>query len=107
MKFSALSGFPVESARAAALITESIQIPTHLSLPAVRWPALNLSHGQRPATRHRNAVGASACERREKMTTHITTTRDKWLEARLDLLAADKDLTRRSDEVARLRKHLP
>ena len=34
------------------------------------------------------------------MTTHITATRDKWLEARLDLLAAEKDLTRRSDEVA-------
>jgi predicted dithiol-disulfide oxidoreductase (DUF899 family) len=41
------------------------------------------------------------------MTTHITTTRDKWLEARLDLLAAEKDLTRRSDEVARLRQQLP
>jgi predicted dithiol-disulfide oxidoreductase (DUF899 family) len=34
-------------------------------------------------------------------------TRDKWLEARLDLLAAEKDLTRRSDEVARLRQGLP
>ncbi len=41
------------------------------------------------------------------MTTHTITTRDKWLEARLDLLAAEKDLTRRSDEVARLRRQLP
>ncbi len=41
------------------------------------------------------------------MTTHITATRDQWLEARLDLLAAEKDLTRRSDEVARLRQQLP
>ena len=41
------------------------------------------------------------------MTTHMTATRDKWLEARLDLLAAEKDLTRRSDEVARLRQRLP
>lgn len=41
------------------------------------------------------------------MTTHMTATRDKWLEARLDLLAAEKDLTRRSDEVARLRQQLP
>ncbi|MBS0532466.1 MAG: DUF899 domain-containing protein [Proteobacteria bacterium] len=41
------------------------------------------------------------------MPTHMTTTRDKWLEARLDLLAAEKDLTRRSDEVARLRQQLP
>ena len=41
------------------------------------------------------------------MTTHMTATRDKWLEARLDLLAAEKDLTRRSDDVARLRQRLP
>ena len=36
------------------------------------------------------------------MTAHMTVSRDKWLEARLDLLAAEKDLTRRSDEVAQL-----
>src|SRR6201982_3842905 len=41
------------------------------------------------------------------MTTHITATRDEWLEARLDLLAAEKDLTRRSDEIAQLRQRLP
>src|SRR5262249_61532948 len=41
------------------------------------------------------------------MTTHTVATRDKWLEARLDLLAAEKDLTRRGDEVARLRQRLP
>lgn len=41
------------------------------------------------------------------MTNHMTATREKWLEARLDLLAAEKDLTRRSDEVARLRRQLP
>ena len=32
------------------------------------------------------------------MPTHMTATRDKWPEARLDLLAAEKDLTRRSDD---------
>lgn len=41
------------------------------------------------------------------MTAPMTVSRDKWLEARLDLLAAEKDLTRRSDEVARLRRRLP
>ena len=41
------------------------------------------------------------------MTTHTIVTREKWLEARLDLLAAEKDLTRRCDEVARLRRQLP
>ena len=33
------------------------------------------------------------------MTTHVIATREKWLEARLDLLAAEKDLMRRSDDV--------
>ena len=37
----------------------------------------------------------------------MTVSRDRWLEARLDLLAAEKDLTRRSDEVAQLRQRLP
>jgi predicted dithiol-disulfide oxidoreductase (DUF899 family) len=41
------------------------------------------------------------------MTTHVTATREKWLEARLDLLAAEKDLMRRADDVARLRQRLP
>ncbi len=38
------------------------------------------------------------------MPTQMTATRDKWPEARPDLLAAEKDLTRRSDDVARLRQ---
>jgi predicted dithiol-disulfide oxidoreductase (DUF899 family) len=41
------------------------------------------------------------------MTTHAIASRDTWLEARRDLLAAEKDLTRRADEVARLRRALP
>jgi predicted dithiol-disulfide oxidoreductase (DUF899 family) len=41
------------------------------------------------------------------MTAHTTESREKWLEARRDLLAAEKDLARRSDEVARLRRQLP
>ena len=41
------------------------------------------------------------------MTTHMTVTRDAWLEARRDLLAAEKDLTRRNDQVAQLRRQLP
>jgi len=34
-------------------------------------------------------------------------TREQWLSARLDLLAAEKELTRRSDELARRRQELP
>ena len=35
------------------------------------------------------------------MTQHRTGTRDEWLAARLELLQAEKELTRRSDERAR------
>jgi predicted dithiol-disulfide oxidoreductase (DUF899 family) len=41
------------------------------------------------------------------MTTHMTGTREEWLTARLELLEAEKDLTRRSDELARRRQDLP
>ncbi len=41
------------------------------------------------------------------MTKHLTGTREEWLAARLGLLKAEKDLTHRSDEVARLRQALP
>jgi len=41
------------------------------------------------------------------MTTHMTGTREEWLAARLGLLKAEKELTRRSDELARRRQELP
>jgi predicted dithiol-disulfide oxidoreductase (DUF899 family) len=41
------------------------------------------------------------------MTMHRTGTREEWLAARLDLLAAEKALTRQSDELARRRRELP
>jgi predicted dithiol-disulfide oxidoreductase (DUF899 family) len=41
------------------------------------------------------------------MTEHSTGTREEWLAARLELLDAEKELTRRSDEVARQRQQLP
>jgi predicted dithiol-disulfide oxidoreductase (DUF899 family) len=41
------------------------------------------------------------------MTTHARGTRDEWLAARLELLEAEKDLTHRSDELARRRRELP
>jgi predicted dithiol-disulfide oxidoreductase (DUF899 family) len=41
------------------------------------------------------------------MTKHMTGTRDQWLKARLDLLEAEKELTRRSDELAQRRQELP
>ena len=41
------------------------------------------------------------------MTTHVTGTREDWRKARLDLLTAEKELTRRSDELAKRRQELP
>ena len=41
------------------------------------------------------------------MATHTIGTREQWLAARRELLEAEKELTRRSDEVARHRQALP
>ena len=41
------------------------------------------------------------------MTTHTTGTREEWLTARRELLAAEKEQTRRSDELAQRRQALP
>ena len=41
------------------------------------------------------------------ITMHKTGTREEWLTARLGLLDAEKDLTRRSDELAQRRQELP
>ena len=41
------------------------------------------------------------------MTKHTTGTREQWLAARLDLLKDEKELTHRSDELARRRQDLP
>jgi predicted dithiol-disulfide oxidoreductase (DUF899 family) len=40
-------------------------------------------------------------------TTHMTGTREEWLTARLELIEAEKELTRRSDALARRRQELP
>ena len=41
------------------------------------------------------------------MTKHKTGTREEWLTERLELLKAEKELTRRSDDLARRRQELP
>jgi predicted dithiol-disulfide oxidoreductase (DUF899 family) len=41
------------------------------------------------------------------MATHPTASREEWLRQRLELLAAEKELTRKSDELARRRQALP
>src|SRR6202158_3283377 len=44
---------------------------------------------------------------RTAMTKHMPGTREEWLAARLKLLEAEKELTKRSDELARRRQELP
>jgi predicted dithiol-disulfide oxidoreductase (DUF899 family) len=44
---------------------------------------------------------------RRIMTTHTIGTRAQWLAARLELLRAEKEFTRRGDELARQRRELP
>src|SRR3954470_5638310 len=41
------------------------------------------------------------------MTKHTTGTRQQWLAARIELLEAEKEHTRRGDELARRRRELP
>src|SRR5260221_9655993 len=92
-RFNAPRGSPAASARAAAVISESIEIPSHLSLPTCDARVLDyLMIDNR---------------RRESMTKHMTGTRKEWLAARIELLEAEKELTRRSDELARRRQELP
>src|SRR6187399_2830284 len=51
---------------------------------------------------------ATTRQRKERdMTDHNTGTRDEWRAARIELLKAEKELTRRSDELARQRQQLP
>ena len=45
--------------------------------------------------------------RKQSMTAHTIATREQWLAARLELLAAEKELTRRGDELALQRQNLP
>jgi predicted dithiol-disulfide oxidoreductase (DUF899 family) len=49
----------------------------------------------------------SDCIETRAMTKHLVGTRKEWLDARLALLDAEKDLIHRSDELARRRQELP
>jgi predicted dithiol-disulfide oxidoreductase (DUF899 family) len=48
-----------------------------------------------------------ALDNGDLMTDHKTGTQEEWLAARLELLAAEKEHTRRGDELARMRQELP
>src|SRR5262249_57466380 len=99
-RFRAPRGSPAASACAAAVISESIGIPTHLSLPSSRTPWLSVVASRNEPTPERK-------KETRAMTKHKTGTRKEWLAARLELLAAEKELTRHSDELARRRGDPP
>src|SRR5690349_5143140 len=68
----------------------------HLCHSRDSTPSPNSSHDHQPLD-----------EGARTMTNHTTGTRQQWLTARLELLKAEKELTRRSDQVAQLRQELP
>src|SRR4030088_787557 len=55
----------------------------------------------------RTVSRAATTRGRESMADHKSGTSEEWLAARLELLEAEKALTRRSDELARQRQELP
>src|ERR1044072_6735897 len=67
-----------------------------------------MSVSRSPTRRSANGTNGEGPDKEARaMTTHMTGTRQEWLDARLDLLAAEKELTRRNDELARRRQELP
>jgi len=82
--------------------------PATLVTPTMRCAFRNVSRVHQPSLRMANVTnGERQPKERGTMTTHMTGTREEWLAARLELLGAEKELTRRSDEVARQRQELP
>src|SRR5207248_2524629 len=72
----------------------------HPRLGHVPGPAGDRGHGRRRRPRQAGEGGG-------RVSPHRTSTRDEWLDARLELLKAEKELTRAGDELARRRRELP
>src|SRR3977135_3373577 len=71
-------------------------------------PGPNLSHDHQPARRIEHGTKDERYPKeRRTMTRHMIGTREQWRAARLHLLEAEKELTQRSDELARRRQELP
>src|SRR5258708_14143105 len=70
--------------------------PATLVTPTLSIPGPNLFHDDDGTPNGEKYV-----------TKHMTGTREEWLAARLELLKDEKELTRRSDELARRRQKLP
>ena len=83
--------------------------PVTLVTHTLEGPASNLSLVHRPLVMRRPSQidHVTRMERMTMTTTLMTGTREEWLTARLELLDAEKELTRRGDELARKRQALP
>ena len=85
--------------------------PATLVTPTVRFPPTRLSHDQQPVggrawrRPHEGASNAEYQTVESASKKHVTATREEWLAQRLDLLEAEKELTRRSDELASGDRH--
>ena len=62
-------------------------IPSHLSLPPLRYPALTYRSARTHRAQHGRGTDHIDDRRRSTMTTHTIGTREEWLAARLELLA--------------------
>jgi predicted dithiol-disulfide oxidoreductase (DUF899 family) len=69
-------------------------------------PTSPMPHGKYSAC-NRTPSHIRVEEKETTMKAHKIGTQEEWLKARLDLLKAEKELTRHSDEVARQRQELP
>jgi len=127
IRFNAPRGSPEARARAAAVISESIRIPTYLSLPGYSIPASVFVY-ERQTRGHILDEAKNEIRRREKKTIQMATSKDtqkehgkehlamntppivsqqEWEAARQQLLAKEKAFTRSRDALAAERRRMP
>jgi hypothetical protein len=72
-----------------------LEIPSHLSLPPVHHPPLNLSHGLGGHLAPTTDRTTCTARKETDVTTHSIGTCEEWLDSRLELLKAEEDLAHR------------
>ena len=90
----------------AGILVTTLGIEPPTTAAAVRGAADTRRAG-RMSGQHPHSLGTMETTTMTTMTTPNTGTREQWLAARLELLDAEKELTRRGDELARKRQALP
>src|ERR1700730_16158418 len=113
-RFSAPRGSPAARARAAAVISDPIQLPPHLSLPPFRCPVLiyfttTMEHTQQVSQRRSTMQTSPESGRkgRSAMNTPPIVSPQEWAAAREQLLVKEKALTRAREALAAERRRMP